>query len=66
MHKTILVGKPERKGSLAKPRRRWKDNIKMGLKEVGCRLHSSGPVRSSGQFAQTGNVHKGKVVPVVN
>jgi hypothetical protein len=29
-----LVGKPERKRSLGKPRRRWLDNIKMNLREI--------------------------------
>jgi len=32
----ILVGKPEGKRSLGRPRRRWKDNIKMDFQEVGC------------------------------
>jgi len=32
----VLVGKPERKRPLGKPRRRWEDNIKMDLQEVGC------------------------------
>jgi hypothetical protein len=32
----VLVGKPEGKRSLGKPRLRWEDNIKMGLQEVGC------------------------------
>jgi hypothetical protein len=31
----ILVGKPEGKRPLGRPRRRWKDNIKMDLKEIG-------------------------------
>ena len=31
----VLVGKPEGKRPLGKPRRRWKDNIKMDLQEVG-------------------------------
>jgi hypothetical protein len=31
----VLVGKPERKRPLERPRRRWKDNIKMDLQEVG-------------------------------
>ena len=31
----VLVGKPEGKRPLARPRRRWEDNIKMDLKEVG-------------------------------
>ena len=29
-------GKPERKIPLGRPRRRWEDNIKMDLREVGC------------------------------
>jgi hypothetical protein len=32
----VLVGKPEGKRSLGRPRHRWEDNIKMDLKEVGC------------------------------
>ena len=32
----VLVGKPEGKRSLGRPRRRWEDNIKMNLKEVVC------------------------------
>jgi hypothetical protein len=32
----VLVGKPEVKRPLGRKRRRWKDNIKMGLQEVGC------------------------------
>ena len=31
----VLVGKPEGKRPLARPRRRWEDNIKMDLQEVG-------------------------------
>ena len=30
------MGKPEGKRSLGRPRRRWEDNIKMDLREVGC------------------------------
>ena len=33
---TLLVGEPEGKRPLGRPRRRWEDNIKMDLKEVGC------------------------------
>jgi len=34
----VLVGKPEGKRPLGRPRRRWEDNINMDLKEVGeCR-----------------------------
>jgi hypothetical protein len=31
----MLVGKPEGKRPLGIPRRRWEDNIKMDLQEVG-------------------------------
>jgi hypothetical protein len=33
---SVLVGKPEEKRPLGRPRRRWEDNIKMDLQEVGC------------------------------
>jgi hypothetical protein len=32
----VLVGKPEEMRPLGRPRRRWEDNIKMDLPEVGC------------------------------
>jgi hypothetical protein len=32
----ILVGKPEGKRPLGRPRRRWVDNIKMDPREIGC------------------------------
>ena len=32
----VSVGKPEGKRSLGRPRRRWEDNIKMDLQEIGC------------------------------
>jgi hypothetical protein len=31
----ILVGEPEGKRQLGRPRRRWVDNIKMDLREIG-------------------------------
>jgi hypothetical protein len=31
----ILVGKPEGKRPLGRPRRRWLDNVKMDLREIG-------------------------------
>ena len=31
----VLVGKPEGKRTLGRPRRRWEDNIEMDLQEVG-------------------------------
>jgi len=32
----FLVGKPEGRRPLGRPRRRWVDNIRMDLQEVGC------------------------------
>ena len=32
----VLVGKPEGKRPLGRSRRRWEENIKMDLQEVGC------------------------------
>jgi hypothetical protein len=31
----VEVGQPERKRPLGRPRRRWQDNIKMDLREIG-------------------------------
>jgi hypothetical protein len=31
----VLVGRPEGKKPLERPRRRWEDNIKMDLREIG-------------------------------
>jgi CRISPR/Cas system-associated protein Cas7 (RAMP superfamily) len=32
----VVVGKPEGKRPLGRPRRRWESNIKMDLQDVGC------------------------------
>jgi len=32
----VLMGKPEGRRPLGRPRRRWVDNIRMYLQEVGC------------------------------
>jgi hypothetical protein len=32
----VLVGEPEGKRPLGRPRHRWENNIKMDLQEVGC------------------------------
>jgi hypothetical protein len=31
----VLVGRPEGKRPLGRPRRRWEDNIKLDLREIG-------------------------------
>jgi hypothetical protein len=36
----VLVGKPEGKRPLGRPRRRWEDGIRMDLREIG--LNSTG------------------------
>jgi hypothetical protein len=36
----VSVGKPEGKRPLERPRRRWEDEIKMDLREVGCGVWS--------------------------
>jgi len=33
---TVLLGNPEGRRPLGRPRRRWVDNIRMDLQEVGC------------------------------
>jgi len=32
----VLLGKPEKRRPLGKPRRRWEDNIRVDLQKVGC------------------------------
>jgi hypothetical protein len=32
----ILIGNPEGKRPLGRPRHMWEDNIKMNLREIGC------------------------------
>ena len=32
---TVLIGRPDGKRPLERPRRRWEDNIKMDLQDVG-------------------------------
>jgi hypothetical protein len=31
----VLVGKPEGRRTLGRPRRRWEDGVRMGLRETG-------------------------------
>jgi hypothetical protein len=33
---SVSVGKPEGKRPIWRPRRRWEDNIKIDLQEIGC------------------------------
>jgi hypothetical protein len=40
----VLVGKPEGKRPLGRPKRRWEDGIRMALREIGwgCRVNPAG------------------------
>ena len=53
-----LVGKPEGKRLLGRPRRRWEDNIKMDFSEVGC---DPGEWIDLDEDAQDRNVWKNKI-----
>ena len=60
----VLVGKPEGKRPLGRPRRRWEDNIKMDLWEVGGGWRLDGVGSGQGQMAGTcecGNELSGSV-----
>jgi hypothetical protein len=37
----VLVGNPEGKRPLGRPRHRWEDNIRMDVYEVGCEVKDS-------------------------
>jgi len=56
----VLVGKPEGKRPLGRPRLRWEDNIKMDLQEVGW----EGMERI--ELAQDGNRWRALVSAVMN
>jgi hypothetical protein len=45
----VLVGKPEGKRPLERPRHRWEDGIRMYLREIGC-----GGVQSGSSWLQIG------------
>jgi len=49
----VLVGKPEGKRPLGRPRRRCEDNIKVDLQEVGCGYGLDRAGSGQGQVAGT-------------
>ena len=57
----ILVGKPEGKRPLGRPRRRWVDNIRMDLQEVGCGYMDW--IGSGASFVKIGSVCVDKILP---
>ena len=46
----VLVGKPEGKKPLGRSRRRWEDNIKMDLQEVGGGCEEPSGSKNGGNF----------------
>jgi hypothetical protein len=61
----ILVGRPEGRRPLGRPRRRWEDNIKMDLQEVemwgnGLDLYGSGQGQVVGS-CECGNEPSGSI-----
>ena len=60
----VLVGKPEGKRPLGRPRRRWVDNIRMDLQEVGCGYNNwfgRAQDRDSWRTCECGNEPSGSV-----
>jgi hypothetical protein len=46
----VLVGKPEGRSPLGRPRRRWEDEVRMDIREIGlggCGLDSTGSGKGS-------------------
>ena len=58
----VLVGKPEGKRTLGRPRRRWEYNIKLELQEVGCEGMSVDWI----ELAQDGDKWRALVIAVMN
>ena len=56
----VLVGKPEGRRLLGRPRHRWVDNIRMDLQEVGCGLGWSG-IETGGDACECGNEPSGSM-----
>jgi hypothetical protein len=46
----VLVGKPKGKRTLRRPRYRWKDEIKIALREVGCGVEWIHMAQDRGQW----------------
>jgi hypothetical protein len=65
MHIRLLVGKPEGKRPLRRPRRRWKGNIYMGLRETGLGVAWTGLIwlrtGTSGGPCEHGNEPSGSI-----
>jgi hypothetical protein len=60
----ILVGNPEGKLALGRPRRRWVDNIKMDLREIGWDgMDWLDLVQDMGQWSALVNTVKNLLVP---
>jgi hypothetical protein len=61
MHLGYWLGKPEGKRPLGRPRRRWVDNIKMDLREIGCDGVDWLRIGTSGGSCEHGNETSGSI-----
>jgi hypothetical protein len=60
----VLMGSPEGNRPFGRPRRRWEDNIKMDLQEVGCGgMDWTGLVQDRGRWPAFVNVIMNLQVP---
>ena len=50
----ILTGTPARKRTLGRPRRRWEDNIKIDLKEIGINTRNLVDLTQDGDYCECG------------
>jgi hypothetical protein len=57
-----LVGKPEGKSPLVRPRRRWEDNIEIDLREIG--IDEANWIQLAG-FCEHGNEPSGSIMKAV-
>ena len=58
---SFLVGKPEGKMSLGRPRHRWEDNISIDLQEVGCGGMDWIELAQDRDTCECGNEHSGSI-----
>ena len=60
----VLVRKPEGKRPLGRPKRSWKDNIKMDLQEMGCEVGTGSSwlsIGTGGGHCECGNEPSGSM-----
>jgi hypothetical protein len=57
----VLVGKPEGKRPLGRPRQRWVNKIRMDLQEVGCGYVDWIGLAQDRDACECGNEHSGSI-----